>query len=68
MEERQVQQQYCQVCGIDVKADAELKRFGKFFCSKDHIEQYVRAKQQELGIEERSTQTRRRERRFFGGC
>ncbi|NWG38203.1 hypothetical protein [Nitrososphaera sp.] len=50
---------YCEVCGIDVKQDNELKRFGKFFCSKEHMEMYVNAKQRELGA---------RERRRFRGC
>lgn len=59
----QVPQPYCEVCGIDVKADANLKRFGKFFCSDEHMQQYVRARQSELGIEERHE---RRKMRF--GC
>lgn len=53
---------YCEVCGIDVKPDTELKRFGKLFCSKEHMEQYVRARQEQAGLGEH----RRRYR--FGGC
>lgn len=49
----QVSQPYCEVCGVDVKADHNLKRFGKFFCSDGHVQQYVKARQSELGIEER---------------
>lgn len=57
---------YCEVCGIDVRQDADLKRFGKFFCSKEHMETYVKAKQRELGLEQGSQE--RRERRGFRGC
>lgn len=54
-------QQYCEVCGIDVKPDPDLKRFGRFFCSKEHMEQYVRAKQDQLGgFEERHERRRMR--------
>lgn len=51
---------YCEVCGVDVKQDTNLKRFGKLFCSQLHMEQYVKAKQREIGLDER------RERRRFG--
>ena len=60
----QASQQYCEVCGIDVNADTNLKRFGKFFCSADHMEQYVRAKQSELGLHEH----RHERRRIRFGC
>ncbi len=59
---------YCGVCGIDVKHDTDLKRFGKFFCSKEHMEAYVKAKQRELGLEESGYPERKRERRWLGGC
>lgn len=55
----QVTETYCAVCGIAVKPKNDLKRFGRYFCSSEHMEQYVRAKQRELGLEER------RERRGF---
>lgn len=61
----QVSEAYCGVCGIDVKADTELKRFGKYFCSSEHIEQYVRAKQRELGLDD---ERRERRRGFRFGC
>lgn len=60
----QIPQAYCEVCGIDVKADTSLKRFGKFFCSEEHMQQYVRAKQSELGLSEE----RRERRRVRFGC
>ena len=46
---------YCEVCGIDVDARTNLKRFGKLFCSEDHMNQYVLARQKRLGlVEDRS--------------
>ena len=60
----QVSQPFCEVCGIDVKADINLKRFGKFFCSDEHMQQYVRVKQSELGLNEE----RRERRRIRFGC
>ncbi len=41
---------YCEICGIEVPADTELKRFGKLLCSKAHLNQYVRARQKRLGL------------------
>ncbi len=70
----QVSQPYCEVCGIDVAPNTNLKRFGKFFCSDEHMQQYVRAKQNELGLNEEGERgeeryERRRSRiRFGGGC
>lgn len=58
----QVSKPYCEVCGIDVIADTELKRFGKLFCSEEHTEQYVGARQRELGLDE----PRERRRMRFG--
>ena len=59
---------YCEVCGIDVDARTNLKRFGKLFCSEDHMNQYVLARQRKLGLvkddseEEENEGKRRRER------
>jgi len=41
---------YCEICGIEVPADTELKRFGKLLCSKAHLNQYVRSRQKRLGL------------------
>ena len=38
---------YCLICGMDVKEDTAVKRFGKYFCSNEHAEQYVTRKQEE---------------------
>lgn len=68
MAERQASSEsYCEVCGIDVKHDSELKRFGKFFCTKEHMEAYVKSKQRELGLDEQD-HPNKRERRWLGGC
>lgn len=59
---------YCEVCGTDVDASTNLKRFGKLFCSEDHMNQYVLARQRKLGLvkddseEGESEGKRRRER------
>ena len=41
---------YCEICGIEVPADTELKRFGKLLCSNAHLNQYVRSRQKRLGL------------------
>jgi len=33
---------YCEVCGMDVEADTDFKKFGKVFCSQEHMDQYVK--------------------------
>jgi hypothetical protein len=45
-EEKKQQPQiyYCEVCGIDVSPDTNLRRFGKLFCSDTHSNLYVRAR------------------------
>ena len=56
---------YCEVCGIDVNATTNLKRFGKLFCSEDHMNGYVLARQRRLGLvkdEGESEERHRRER------
>lgn len=44
------EQNYCELCGIDVPANIELKRFGKYFCSKEHLNEYVTNRQKNIGI------------------
>lgn len=57
-------QYYCEICGIDVRQDTELKRFGKLFCSEEHMEQYVKARQSQMGLDREG----RERRRFRVGC
>ena len=57
---------YCEVCGLDIDATTNLKRFGKLFCTEEHMNQYVLARQKKLGIvEDRSEEdySERRHRR-----
>lgn len=50
------------MCGIEVKKETAVKRFGKYLCSEQHAEEFlVRVKEQEIQDEEN-----RRNRR--GGC
>jgi hypothetical protein len=51
---------YCEVCRLDVKQYTDLKRFGKLFCSQEHMEQYVKVRQGELGLDERHERRRMR--------
>lgn len=37
-------EKHCQICGIEVKKETTLKRFGKFFCSDEHVEKYTQMK------------------------
>lgn len=32
---------HCQACGMEVKKESALKRFGKHFCSNEHAEKYA---------------------------
>ena len=65
MTDQQIDSQYyCEVCGIDVKQNEDLKRFGKHFCSEEHMEQYVKARQSQLGLDRDG----RERRRFRVGC
>lgn len=62
---------YCEVCGIDVDPNTKLKRFGKLFCSDEHLNQYIEARQKKLGLDgDREELGYRQEprRRRWGGC
>ena len=68
-EEEQSTANYCEVCGIDVDQNTKLKRFGKFFCSEEHLNQYIKARQRKMGLGEGEVYEERREpRRRWGGC
>ncbi len=59
---------YCAVCRIiDVKSDTDPKRFGKYFCSSEHMIQYAKAKQRELGLYG-NKQCERRRSKFRCSC
>jgi hypothetical protein len=40
-------EKHCQICGIKVKKETVIKRFGKYFCNSDHVQQYVARKMEE---------------------
>lgn len=76
---QQPQDSCCEVCGIDVSPDTNLKRFGKLFCSDTHLNLYVRARQRKMGILEEKDEEynkdhyeeepmRRKRSRWFRGC
>ena len=31
---------YCPICGMDVDKNKGMKRFGKYFCSEKHADEY----------------------------
>ena len=37
-------QKHCPVCGMDVDKRTATKRFGKYFCSEKHADQYAQMK------------------------
>jgi len=37
----------CPICGMDVKKETSIKRFGKHFCSEDCSEKYLQKKAEE---------------------
>jgi len=58
-------EKHCLVCGVEVDKKASPKRFGKYFCSEDHVQQYVTKREEwkrDIAEEERKHPRRR------GGC
>ena len=33
-------EKHCQICGIEVKKEIGIKRFGKYFCNDEHANQF----------------------------
>ncbi|HLC24929.1 MAG TPA: hypothetical protein VJJ25_04805 [Nitrosopumilaceae archaeon] len=58
-------EKHCQICDIEVKKETVIKRFGKYFCNGDHVQQYVARKMEE---EKRMEEERRRHPRRGGCC
>ena len=56
---------HCPVCGIDIKKEISIKRFGKHLCSDEHAKQYVERKMEE---EKRMDQERKESHERRGGC
>jgi len=38
---------HCPSCGMDVKKETSINKFGKFFCSNDCFEKYLQKKAKE---------------------
>lgn len=56
-------EKHCQMCGIEVKKETAIKRFGKYLCSEQHAEEFaVRVREQQRQDEERRRNNPR------GGC
>jgi len=32
---------YCEVCGVELSKGQDLVRFGKHFCSEEHVKKYI---------------------------
>lgn len=37
---------HCPVCGVDVDKKISIKRYGKYFCSKDHLQDFVKIREE----------------------
>lgn len=53
---------YCEVCGVDVNPNTDVRRFGKLFCSLDHMNQYMKARQKERDVDEEYDDSRRQKK------
>lgn len=53
---------FCEVCGVDVSPNTDLKKFGKLFCSEDHMNQYMKARQKRLDVGEDYDDSREQKR------
>ena len=58
-------EKHCPVCGMDVKKETAIKRFGKYLCSDEHAKQYADRVTEE---EKRVAEERRNSRDRGGGC
>lgn len=47
-------EKHCQICGMDVKKETAIKRFGKYFCNDQHAEEFVQMKKEEEKREARA--------------
>lgn len=55
---------HCPVCGMDVEKEIGIKRFGKFFCSEEHAQDYTKLRM----VREERGEDDSRTRRSSGGC
>ena len=68
---------FCEVCGVDVNPNTDVRRFGKLFCSLDHMNQYMKARQKERDVDEEYDDSRQQKKEkgwrrflkdFIRGC
>lgn len=52
-------EKHCPICGMNVKKEIGVKRFGKYFCSVEHGEKYAQIVNQ---------REQREDNRGSGGC
>jgi hypothetical protein len=53
-----------QICGVDVKKETAIKRFGKYFCIDGHANQFVA----KIAEEEKRQEEYRKSHPRRGGC
>lgn len=58
-------EKHCQICGVDVKKESAIKRFGKYFCNDEHANQFLARKQEE---ERQRAEYEKQHPRRHGGC
>ena len=58
-------EKHCQICGMDVKKETAIKRFGKYLCSDEQAKQYTDRVAEE---EKRMAEERRNSPDRGGGC
>ena len=54
-------EKHCQICGMDVKKESAIKRFGKYFCNNEHAQEFVQ-------LEKERQERESREPHRSGGC
>lgn len=59
-------EKHCQICGVDVKKESAIKRFGKYFCNDEHASQFLARKQEEE--RRRAEHEKQHPRRHVGCC
>ena len=59
-------EKHCQICGIDVKKETAIKRFGKYFCNDEHAKEFLVKK--EDGEKQRAEYEKQHPRKRGGCC
>jgi len=63
-------EKHCQICRIEVDKKTASKRFGKYFCSDDHTQQYLKKREEQKREEQKRAMAEEEKRhpRKRGGC